>query len=98
LRKERAQTDIRLQEEISKNQALHADLEELQRQLAASKEELKNQSDQQAKELQDVKKLLSDSIKREAQLRELNQEAYELLSLNGVQLISSRIPFAQPSK
>ncbi len=56
------------------------------------KQEIVTINEQHANEVQTLKKLLNESMRREGRLRELNQEAYTLLTLYGIQ----SIPMASP--
>lgn len=89
MRKERAQTDIQLQQERDKNVVLTDNVDRLQQDLASLRLEMEKSSTQHTKELNDLKKLLAESMRREAELRELNQEAYSLLTLYGINSIPS---------
>jgi dGTP triphosphohydrolase len=90
--KERAQTDIQLQEERDKNIVLNETIDKLNTNIHELKQEIVTMNEQHANELQTLKKLLHDSMRRETRLRELNQEAYTLLTLYGIQ----NIPVTSP--
>ncbi len=81
-----------MQEEKDRNEALGEVVVQLNLELAEAKSTIEKLSEQHEKEIHDLKTLLSESLRREQMLRELNQESYSLLTMFGIDHIPRKVP------
>lgn len=84
MRKERALTDIQLQQEKNENILLNEKIHLLTDELNKTNQAMEAMSIKYEGEMKELKKLLIESQKREQMLKELNQEVYQLLTINGI--------------
>ncbi len=86
-------SDIQLQNEREYNVQLEKKLNETQKELQESKEGTISLEEKYQEEIRQLKELLSESLGRERKLQELNAEAYSLLTLYGMQQVTTVQPY-----
>jgi len=93
LKKDRALTDIQLQSEREYNIQLEKKLQDVGTELTSVKSSLQENTVIYQDEINTLTALLEESLFRERKLRELNNEAYSLLTLYGIGQITEMNPY-----
>lgn len=93
MKKERALSDIQLQHEREYNVQLEKKLSDTQKELQEAKEGTQSIEAKYQEEIQQLKELLSQALGRERKLQDLNEEAYTLLTLYGMQQVTTAQPY-----
>ncbi len=84
MRKERALTGIQLHQERNENILLNEKIRILTDELTKTNQSMETMTLKYENENKELKRLLIESQKKEQMLKELNQEAYQLLNLYGI--------------
>lgn len=92
VRRERAQVEIQLRQERERCLSHEQTIADLTSQVAELKQVAQITEDGHNREIQELRELFAASMRREQELRELNQEAYALLTLYGIECLSSPNP------
>lgn len=95
LKKERALTDIQLQNEREYNVQLEQKLQDTTTELTTVQTSLQTMESSYQQEIEQLKESLRGSLERERKLQELNEEAYSLLTLYGLKQITEVNPYAE---
>lgn len=84
VKKERALTELQLKEEKEKVLLLENDLNEIKNNFLIEKNNYIENINENNKEIKELKEALAAALSREQQLKDLNREAYLILSLQGL--------------